>query len=1439
MSSKSEPIHLLRFGIPALDRLLGKQNSVISDPDLQQQLKRYYDDDSYGIGLCSMSRESEDASASSTTAPPESISVDAISLCVIGTDGVGKSTVAMHMASKYRQDSTVAEKPTPFVIYASTDLTFGRADVSWRSFGLNYPDFRIEDPFDFSTRHDRTEKLERLVQEHGEDALSELSKCEIVLEEFVPLRHEFPSQASSTVQFLDLATHTTGDDWGFLNRLVASLPCPKLEQPRHLLIVDAVEGLEVLVGDTDAFGQVRDRRSRVAQLIRTAAAKCHVVLLVENQEPGKRTPEEFVADVVIRLGTERDRDYRRRYIQVEKVRGQTHMRGPHDFSFRNGRGSTTGKTDNPDDPKVKHPVSILRSLMANKLPGHTFTKSDERYQSYICVFHSLHMLQREIMNEEGSIGSKINHEDKTLCGFGIEHLDNMLVTAATASPHQESTCPDVRRPSPEDHSGKGSEPESLLGDQKGLPSSEPTALIGEDGTYKSKLSKAFLARAQRTSDAYSEGTHEGISVLLTTKTLDAGGLKARLDEHLELDEQVLERKRDFNVFCRRLEVHYVSSAVLFHIIRQMIRRAQWRLFTVLANEADISPEEKEDRENWECDSERGEAVRRRHGWRIRFVIDNWTAIRDMYPQVREDPLFLPCLLFFLRREGISSLIVANEEHEFSQGFHLEHTRRLRDLTSIQIFTWRVPFFGESRVAITVTPPLANDGRGSVIRELRLLRPRPFHERQNEHIKEDATRRIGVNPSFELYDGLEKGKPRYVPLQVWLYATLSQPGYIDDISHVFDWLLRELGQPENTAQAARRVAEAVGLHLPDSDEDDDDNARRKFLRELKEDKSLSITSQGILRIQEPEKYERLREFSELQGVARFPYTLVIQVDEYWAQSNRLQLKAQANYLNAETAAREFARTDRADGSNTYGLEEKQVFSYLTEDPFRLFQPSQRDIELRIQKITDKIKENETKCRYYVKKEANRRIPWNRRHFFSPTGYELKNLITNQKRHIVKVPYAWDFGFLLMHEESFKHQLPVPHIRYGQIAHPKCRNDSWIEFAAWLNKTCQRLNSGPGSGAGPGKTFIPFALAPEAQETLSCVFLEIWISQIEANDARTARGIFPVSRDGETSKDNLAKLIDDYKREAVIALLVLMTLINSNDIDGENHYNHRLPAKRIPLAYRSWYSASSRIASGDSITEDDGRASSLNENHDLEGTPEGESAAAGSTLEDGQTARPVYFPARLPGTRSVRGDWFLAIARGSRSYQMGERAIDLLCTRRANIVRLQKGVGLPVRDTHDPAASELWTNLEKQPQAEKSDDADSATPTERHDNAQRLMYDELLQIGRDESQAGNPPKFDWLWRSRIRYYDRHARLLRRWLCSILGPTHSSLRQIVNVAESGDPDKQIDAAFEPIRRLAKDVSGSAANGQEYAEHFDVVSRFVESLKRAVVSSIEDREE
>ena len=57
-------------------------------------------------------------------------------------------------------------------------------------------------------------------------------------------------------------------------------------------------------------------------------------------------------------------------------------------------------------------------------------------------------------------------------------------------------------------------------------------------------------------------------------------------------------------------------------------------------------------------------------------------------------------------------------------------------------------------------------------------------------------------------------------------------------------------------------------------------------------------------------------------------------------------------------------------------------------------------------------------------------------------------------------------------------------------------------------------------------------------------------------------------------------------------------------------------------------------------------------------------------------------RLPGHFSIRGDWFLAVAAGSRSERLGRRALDLLSSRRANFRRMELGIGLPTRDISSP-------------------------------------------------------------------------------------------------------------------------------------------------------------
>jgi hypothetical protein len=128
-------------------------------------------------------------------------------------------------------------------------------------------------------------------------------------------------------------------------------------------------------------------------------------------------------------------------------------------------------------------------------------------------------------------------------------------------------------------------------------------------------------------------------------------------------------------------------------------------------------------------------------------------------------------------------------------------------------------------------------------------------------------------------------------------------------------------------------------------------------------------------------------------------------------------------------------------------------------------------------------------------------------------------------------------------------------------------------------------------------------------------------------------------------------------------------------------------------------------------------------------------------------------RLPGHFSVRGDWFLAAAGGSRSGRLAHRAFDLLSSRRANIKRLQLGIGLPVRKivSDDIDFRHVRTRL-------ISTDHD----TGRLDN---VSYEDFLRIKgkalKGEARQGGDDEFYWFWRSSLYGYARYSRVWQKWL------------------------------------------------------------------------------
>ena len=168
----------------------------------------------------------------------------------------------------------------------------------------------------------------------------------------------------------------------------------------------------------------RNRQSRIAQAIRAATGKCHL-LLVSEQQTQDKVPDEFVTDVLIRLQVKQERDYSRRTIEIAKVRGQSNVRGSHHYVIRDGTGSSTLTEINPDDPDYGH--------------------------CYFFVFHSLYSLYRHFMQVRREKG---RDPSTARAAFGIHYLDEML--------------------------------------GGGLVEGTVTGLIGDEGTYKSRLGRAFL-----------------------------------------------------------------------------------------------------------------------------------------------------------------------------------------------------------------------------------------------------------------------------------------------------------------------------------------------------------------------------------------------------------------------------------------------------------------------------------------------------------------------------------------------------------------------------------------------------------------------------------------------------------------------------------------------------------------------------------------------------------------------------------------------------------------------------------------------------------------------------------------------------------------------------------------------------------------------------------
>jgi KaiC/GvpD/RAD55 family RecA-like ATPase len=379
-----------------------------------------------------------------------------------------------------------------------------------------------------------------------------------------------------------------------------------------------------------------------------------------------------------------------------------------------------------------------------------------------------------------------------------------------------------------------------------------------------------------------------------------------------------------------------------------------------------------------------------------------------------------------------------------------------------------------------------------------------------------------------------------------------------------------------------------------------------------------------------------------------------------------------------------------------------------------------------------------------------------------------------RHTDRIPYTWDFGFILAHPDAWR-QAYMRHVprsatasqgisilkleemlrfaehgsKYGSYRIDTRRSQpaglyGWASRMDRLPDGWPKLKDGDGKHPASDREYTstgqhdilgwrlfleacchvaqhsgnrglrPFDIDLTATETLTATVLEIWFSEIRHMASRAA---------DKTSQ--FAQLSEQIWQSTSDSRVDVIKLLGNRDARMALFFALRLLAEVL-------------------------------ESDMLQPTPDGFDIAprrpfpavavrhwystAVRTIQEPDV--PPYTPIRLPGHFSTRGDWSLGIARGSKSTRLGYDALDLFSSVRANFERMQFGVGLPTRDLFAP------------------DYIRTALAIPRPGAILNATYSNFITIG-----ATNLESFKWLYRSNIAGYRSHSTPLRKWIFRVL--------------------------------------------------------------------------
>ncbi len=301
-------------------------------------------------------------------------------------------------------------------------------------------------------------------------------------------------------------------------------------------------------------------------------------------------------------------------------------------------------------------------------------------------------------------------------------------------------------------------------------------------------------------------------------------------------------------------------------------------------------------------------------------------------------------------------------------------------------------------------------------------------------------------------------------------------------------------------------------------------------------------------------------------------------------------------------------------------------------------------------------------------------------------------------------------------------------------------SWIDFFT----ACERIASRhPGVAA--------FDINIKNTESMSCLLLEVWGSiskSLSENPGQTSKFQKLNERKPPESTEwpSLKQLFEAHTVSLLSALISLLHACKQIRGTSDHRFEEVYSTKGF-VASRQWYSTASAMMR---LPEHSGKELCL---------------------------------LSLPGNVSTRGDWYLAVTAGSRSRLLAERAIDLMTSRKMNVARFHDGLGLPVRDV----LPIYWDRL--------------SSPIVRH--VADLGEKQAVTLGEIESLGQSTGKhIEWLWRSRIRNYDRDCFYLRRWLSRVFFERRSWFNK------AGEIPLTDLLAFNAIEKLEKESSESSTN-------------------------------